>query len=68
MRKSPLPSVIRCSKCGAVIGSFVDDRLKIHVRSRLVAVRKSGAVELRCHHCKLPTDLPLRFTFEQADA
>jgi hypothetical protein len=59
-----LPSTLQCRACGAVIGSFVGGRLKIHVRSRLLAVRTSGAVELRCHHCKQSTDLPLRYTLE----
>lgn len=67
MKDTPLPGAIRCTQCSAVIGAFKGGRLKIHVRSRLVAVRKSGAVELTCHHCKKPTDLPLRFTFAHVD-
>jgi hypothetical protein len=63
MRQPRLPDVVRCEACGTPIGMFKGGRLKIHVRSRLVAVRKSGEVELTCHHCKRATDLPLRYAF-----
>jgi hypothetical protein len=56
-----LPDELRCQSCDSVIGRFTAGRLKIHVRSRLIAVRKSGQAEITCHHCKTSTDLPLRF-------
>lgn len=47
-------------RCGHMIGRVRDDgRLKIEVRSRLVAVTKSGNVEMNCPVCKGNFVLPL---------
>jgi len=50
---------VRCEHCDATIGSFRDGKLKITVRSRLVAIRNDGFAETRCPECKSSTVLPL---------
>jgi Fe-S-cluster-containing hydrogenase component 2 len=63
-----LPQHIRCEACDSVVGTFIGGRLKIHVRSRLLVIRKSGDAEITCHHCKRATNLPLRFTLDTENA
>lgn len=50
---------VRCEHCDATIGSFRDGKLKITVRSRLVAIRNDGFAETKCPECKASTALPL---------
>jgi hypothetical protein len=50
---------VRCEHCSETIGRFRDGKLKITVRSRLLAVREDGVAELTCHMCKRATRLPL---------
>ena len=50
---------VACSKCGKVVGRERGGKLKIEVRSRLVAISKSGGVEINCPNCKATVDLPL---------
>lgn len=51
-------NVLAC-RCGHVVGRERDGRLKIEVRSRLVAVTKSGQAEINCPRCKKVVRLPL---------
>lgn len=58
---------VNCTHCGFQIGRMVDGRLKIKVRSRLVAVTSSGA-EVNCPQCKRVTGLPLVYAeFKEAN-
>lgn len=50
--------VTECMVCGHPLGRVVNGRLKIFIKSRTLAVREDGGVEIRCHHCKQSTDLP----------
>ena len=50
-----------CQSCGKPLAQRAEGgRLKLYVRSRCVIVKASGEVEIRCHHCKNPTGLPLK--------
>ena len=51
---------IRCEHCGSVMGSFRDGRLKIKVKTRLIAVREDGFAEMNCKDCNKSSRLPLR--------
>lgn len=52
---------VRCQHCGTVLSVVKGGKLKIHCRSRLVAVSlATGEVEVNCHHCRRSTRLPLR--------
>ena len=48
-----------CGACGVVVGQERDGRLKVQVRSRLMAITKSGRVEINCPGCKKAMILPL---------
>jgi phage FluMu protein Com len=59
--KVPNFSELSCAGCGRVLGRERDGRLKIEVRTRLVAVTKSGQAEIDCPTCKSVVRLPLYY-------
>ena len=51
---------VACDHCKTPLGIVKGGRLKIYVRSRCLVIRPDAGVEIRCHHCKKSTDLPLK--------
>lgn len=52
---------VTCGRCGHVIGKERDGKLKVEVRSRLIAISKGGDVEMNCPNCKSVVHLPLLY-------
>ena len=52
---------VSCQECGKPLAQRTEGgRIKLYIKSRCVIVKSSGEVEIRCHHCRKPTGLPLK--------
>jgi len=49
---------VRCTRCRTVLGVWRGDAIKVKVQSRAIFI-KGGVAEVRCHECRMSTQLPL---------
>lgn len=58
--------LVLCEHCGAPLSYVQDGKVKLRVKSKLIAFREDGTAEMPCPKCHKDTTLPkLRLTFSQ---